>query len=198
MPKATLRLEEPFEEDISDSSPYIGFYSTPGSSAASFTDDSTISTATPSRPSFPLGFHVPQVSQRLSRKTSLGHLDSPPSPTFNKLIRPASLPRSQTLPRIFQLEKKPRRRQSELDGLELSKVAIERMRRWIIGIAIGAYNTSHYTFADDGWISVDFDVDDGPVIDGIYPPSILLPAESENMFVKSPLGDSISDEQIIE
>ena len=35
------------------------------------------------------------------------------------------------------------------------------------------------------WISVDFDVDDGPVIEGIYPPSILLPAESENMFVVS-------------
>lgn len=32
-------------------------------------------------------------------------------------------------------------------------------------------------------ISVDFDVDDGPVIEGIYPPSILLPAESENMSV---------------
>lgn len=33
--------------------------------------------------------------------------------------------------------------------------------------------------------SVVFDVNDGPVIEGVYPPSILLPAESENMLVQS-------------
>jgi len=164
MPKINLRLEEPFEEDISDSSPYLGVYSTSASSVASFTDGSTISTATPSRPSFPPGFDVPHIRRNLSRKKSLGSLNSPSSPTLGKFARPPSLPRSQTLPRLFQLERKPRRRQSELDGLEVSKDVIERMRRWIIGIAI-----------------VDFDVDDGPVIEGIYPPSILLPAESENI-----------------
>lgn len=30
---------------------------------------------------------------------------------------------------------------------------------------------------------VEFDVDDGPVVDGIYPPLILLPNEAENMSV---------------
>ena len=142
MPKTSLRLEEPFEEDISDGSPYLGAYSTSASSAASFTDGSTISTATPSRPSFPPGFNVPHIPQNLSRKQSLGGLNnSPSSPTFGKFARPSSLTRSQTLPRLFQLERKPRRKQSELDGLEVSKDAIERMRRWIIGIAIGASNS---------------------------------------------------------
>lgn len=177
MQRANLRLEEPFEEDISDSSPYLGVYSTSGSSAVSFTDGSTISTATPSRPSFPPGFDVPHIAQNLSRKKSLGNLNSPSSPTLNKFVRLPSLSRSQTLPRLFQLEKKPRRRQSEFDGLEVSKEAIERMRRWIIGIAI-----------------VDFDVDDGPVIEGIYPPSILLPAESENIAFSS-FPDSLQFDQ---
>jgi hypothetical protein len=184
MPRANLRLEEPFEEDISDSSPYLGVYSTSGSSPASFTDGSTISTATPSRPSFPPGFDVPHITQSLSRKKSLGSLNSPSSPTLHKFVRAPSLSRSQTLPRIFQLEKKPRRRQSELDGLEVSNESIEKIRRWIIGIAIGALNILILPVVSEGWISVDFDVDDGPVIDGIYPSSILLPSESENMSVK--------------
>jgi hypothetical protein len=38
------------------------------------------------------------------------------------------------------------------------------IRRWILGVAI-----------------VDFDVDDGPVITGIYPPLVVFPAEAENM-----------------
>ena len=146
MPKTNLRLEEPFEEDISDGSPYLGVYSTSASSAASFTDGSTISTATPSRPSFPLGFSVPHIPQNLSRKKSLGGLNSPSSPALSKFARPPSLTRSQTLPRLFQLERKPRHRQSELDGLEVSDDAIERMRRWIIGIAIGARNSLVSTY----------------------------------------------------
>lgn len=140
MPKPNLKLEEPLEEDISDSSPYLSVYST--SSAASSTEGSTISTATPSRPSFPPGFDLPHIPHNLSRKKSLGSLNSPSSPTLNKfprhpsLPRP-SLPRSHTLPRLFQFESKFRRRQSELDALEVSKETIEKVRRWIIGIAIG-------------------------------------------------------------
>ena len=60
------------------------------------------------------------------------------------------------------------------------------MRRWIIGIAIGVQHTfiPPQPFVSKSYIQVDFDVDDGPIIEGIYPPSLLLPAESENMSVQ--------------
>ena len=32
---------------------------------------------------------------------------------------------------------------------------------------------------------VEFDLNDGPVLDGVYPPLMLLPAEAQNMSVDS-------------
>ncbi|KAG6853479.1 hypothetical protein C0991_004095 [Blastosporella zonata] len=81
------------------------------------------------------------------------------------------------MPRVFQVESKPRRRQAELDQLPVEPETAERMRRWIIGIAI-----------------VDFDLDDGPVLEGIFPPSILLPAEAENLAFSS-FPDSLQFDQ---
>ncbi|KAG6817261.1 hypothetical protein H0H87_010922 [Tephrocybe sp. NHM501043] len=169
MRRAALRLNGYFEEeeDIGLASPYLDIIHTPASSSTSSTVES-LTTPTPARPSFPDGFNVPQIQTILSRKKSLGQLASPSSPSLPRLTRPTPLVRSQTLPRVFQLENKPRRRQAELDLLPVTPETSEKMRRWIIGIAI-----------------VDFDVDDGPVIDGIFPPSILLPAESENLAFSS-------------
>ncbi|RDB25779.1 Protein DENND6B [Hypsizygus marmoreus] len=176
MRRADLKLDEPLEEDIAESlSPYFGAL-TPASSTASSTDGS-VATPTPARPVFPPGFNVPNISQPITRKKSLGQLNSPSSPSLPKFTRPAPLSRSQTLPRVFQLESRPRRRQAELDQLDVHADVLEKLRRWIIGIAI-----------------VDFDLDHGPVIDGIYPPSILLPAEAENIAF-SAFPDSLQFDQ---
>ncbi|KAF8626595.1 hypothetical protein AX17_006513 [Amanita inopinata Kibby_2008] len=109
----------------------------------------------------------------------LGQYASPSSPALtrfglglgnesgNVLVqgRPATLTRSRTLPRVSQVEVKPtRRKKSEVDGLEMDQDVVDKLRRWILGIAV-----------------VEFDLDHGPVIDGIFPPMLLLPAESENI-----------------
>ncbi|KAJ7346967.1 DUF1630-domain-containing protein [Mycena albidolilacea] len=56
------------------------------------------------------------------------------------------------------------RRNSEIDALVVEADVLARIRRWILGVAV-----------------VDFDVDDGPVITGIYPPLAISPAEAENI-----------------
>ncbi|KAH0585481.1 hypothetical protein H2248_008721 [Termitomyces sp. 'cryptogamus'] len=164
------------EADISEQSPYLGIISTPASSSTVSTNGS-ITTPIPTRPSLQEAFNVPHIQPRLSQKKSLGHLASLTSPVLPRFTRPTPLVRSQTLPRVIQIEHKPRRRQAELDQLALAPEMAEKIRRWIIGIAI-----------------VNFDVDDGPVIDGIYPSSILMPAEAENLAFSS-FPDSLQFEQ---
>ncbi|GLB40135.1 putative stabilization of polarity axis [Lyophyllum shimeji] len=179
MPRADLKLDELYEqeEDIGEASPYLGVVHTPASSTTVSSTEGSITTATPARAGFPESFEVPHIPPSISRKKSLGQLNSPSSPSLPKLNRPAALSRSQTLPRVTQLESKPRRRQAELSQLDANPETIEKIRRWIIGIAI-----------------VDFDVDDGPVIDGIYPPSMVLPAEAENLAFSS-FPDSLQFDQ---
>ncbi|KAJ7650783.1 hypothetical protein FB45DRAFT_888787 [Roridomyces roridus] len=98
----------------------------------------------------------------LTRKKSL---DSQPLPSPTRPDRPRGLSRSQTLSRIHpNLETKCRRKNSELDALVVDPDVLVRIRRWILGVAI-----------------VDFDVDDGPVITGIYPSLVVFPSEAENI-----------------
>ncbi|KAF7317803.1 UDENN domain-containing protein [Mycena kentingensis (nom. inval.)] len=78
--------------------------------------------------------------------------------------RPRGLSRSHTLSSISKLQTKSRRKNSEIDGLIVDPDVLVRMRRWILGVAI-----------------VDFDIDEGPVITGVYPPFVLFPAEAENI-----------------
>jgi hypothetical protein len=61
------------------------------------------------------------------------------------------------------------RKNSEIDALVVEADVLARIRRWILGVAV-----------------VDFDVDDGPVITGIYPPLAISPAEAENMYGRRP------------
>lgn len=112
--------------------------------------------ASPAGPS-PNGDSAPA----LVRKTSLDSTSKPPA---SPPTRPRGLTRSNTLPRVSQLETKSRRKNSDIDALVVEPDVLARMRRWILGVAI-----------------VDFDVDDGPVITGIYPPLVMFPAEAENM-----------------
>ncbi|KAJ7510496.1 hypothetical protein B0H11DRAFT_2216285 [Mycena galericulata] len=104
---------------------------------------------------------VTTTSPVLARKNSL---DSLPLPSPTKSGRPGGLSRSHTLPRVTQLETKSRRKNSELDALVVEPDVLARIRRWILGVAI-----------------VDFDVDDGPLITGIYPSVVLFPEEAENI-----------------
>ncbi|KAJ6608667.1 hypothetical protein B0H10DRAFT_1815325 [Mycena sp. CBHHK59/15] len=97
----------------------------------------------------------------LVRKTSL---DSQPLPSPTRTERPRGLSRSHTLPRVPQVDNKTRRKNSELDTLVVEPAILARIRRWILGVAV-----------------VDFDVDDGPVITGIYPSLAMFPAEAENI-----------------
>jgi len=111
--------------------------------------------------------------------------------TKNLLPRPQSLSagaisRSRTLPRSFEGLGS---RKAGLDTLEVDADLVVKMRRWILGLAIGnahsivrrvftrTYQPLRYHYA----IAVDFDLDTGPVIEGIYPPLALSASDSENM-----------------
>ncbi|KAF8183395.1 hypothetical protein BJ912DRAFT_1023213 [Pholiota molesta] len=71
--------------------------------------------------------------------------------------RPAQLSRSSTLPDAHKIRE-------ELKALSEDPSSIAKMRRWIMGIAV-----------------VEFDLDSGPVVEGIYPPLDLSPMESQNI-----------------
>lgn len=126
------------EADIAEQSPYLGIIRTPASSSTVSTDGS-LTTPIPTRPVLQKEFSVTPIQPRLSQKKSLGQLASPSSPVLPRFTKPPPVARSQTLPRVFQIENKPRRRQAELDQLALAPETAERIRRWIIGIAIGVY-----------------------------------------------------------
>ena len=51
-------------------------------------------------------------------------------------------------------------------------------------------------YVADG-LPVEFDLDSGPVIDGIYPPLTLLPSESENMCVRPHQNLRVADDSIV-
>lgn len=73
----------------------------------------------------------------------------------------------------------------EIDKLVVDEELVKKMQRWMLGIAAGGcilLLTVHKLWSDH-LPSVAFDLEDGPVIDGIYPPLMLSPAERENMSV---------------
>lgn len=83
-----------------------------------------------------------QIPPLLSRKSSLGHLNSPSSPELVKVPRPPGLSRSRTLPRVPQVDVKSRRKNSGIDGLVVEQSVATKIRRWIFGIAIGKNHSS--------------------------------------------------------
>ncbi|TFK35563.1 hypothetical protein BDQ12DRAFT_687965 [Crucibulum laeve] len=179
--RTSLRLENPIEADIGEQSPYLPVASAASSRTSATTSSTTtpifnLSDSTPSKPNFPDELDI-HLTQNLSRKLSAGPLNSPSSPSLATRHRPQQLHRSSTLPRSFQLERAPRTMQLELDKLAIDQETVQKMRRWILGIAV-----------------VEFDIDDGPTIDAIFPPLQLLPAESENIAF-SAFPDSLQFDQ---
>ncbi len=88
-----------------------------------------------SRSSLSLSFDLPPSSPAISLKSAFG---SPSSPELIKVLRPTALSRSQTLPRVPQTEIKPRRGSSGIEGLDVDDDVLAKIRRWILGVAIGA------------------------------------------------------------
>ncbi|KAF8501566.1 hypothetical protein F5888DRAFT_1609074 [Russula emetica] len=105
-----------------------------------------------------------------SRTLDLHHIASS-SPELNSKIKPAlpslansSLSRTRTLPL-----RSPKRTTSifpTLQGISFEVENIERLRRWVLGLAIGNF---------------DFDLEQGPSLICIFPPLPLYPFEAENI-----------------
>ncbi|KAL1744012.1 hypothetical protein HDZ31DRAFT_39588 [Schizophyllum fasciatum] len=157
MPKPDLRLDDVWDDDEID----VGTVRT--SFSLSNIASALVPDATPVK-----GARHPH-----SRKASLGW-GSPSSPSLLLGARKSSLSRSQTLPRTASVRA---RRPSILDSLSVDTTVADKMRRWILGIAV-----------------VNFDIDHGPVVDGIYPPLFLYPDEIENIAFSS-FPDSAQFEQ---
>lgn len=130
---------DPQEEDIGESSSILTLTST-GGSTCNTPPPGHSPTPILSRP--PFLFNAPRTSQDLSQKKSLGQSLSPSSPNLVKAARPRGLSRSQTLPRGFQAETTSKRGPSEIDGLTMDSDVSAKLRRWIMGIAIGVCGTS--------------------------------------------------------
>ncbi|KAF8896541.1 hypothetical protein BD779DRAFT_1608730 [Infundibulicybe gibba] len=90
------------------------------------------------------------------------------------MAKPRQVSRSQTLPRAFK--RSQRKQLLEIAGTVGDSIVLS-IRRWIQGIAI-----------------VEFDLDNGPTICGIYPPTVLAPIEEENIAF-SAFPDSLQFEQ---
>ncbi|KAF8813388.1 DUF1630-domain-containing protein [Phlegmacium glaucopus] len=179
-----LKLDSPvYEEDIGDLSPYLVLPSSTSSRASSATINSSIPSSSSFTTDDELDRDISPSNSGTPRKRSFGlHLDpSNSSHSFAKLVtKPHQLAHSQTLPGAPQLEKEDlssRPLRNEIDALEVDPVSVAKIRRWILGIAV-----------------VEFDLDDGPVVDGIYPPLTLLPAETQNIAFCA-LPDSVQFDQ---
>ncbi|KIK62649.1 hypothetical protein GYMLUDRAFT_242791 [Collybiopsis luxurians FD-317 M1] len=174
MPRPTLRLEDRYEPEEVD----VGDLGT-ASSLISLNSSSYTSSPSPRTPK--KGFTLPALKRHISRKSSLDQLQipSPSSPDLSKPIkweRPG-LVRSATLPKVQQAEKRSDTLAAQLEALQVDSEVLEKIRRWILGIAI-----------------VNFDIDQGPVVDGVFPPLVLFPKELENVAF-SAFPDSLQFDQ---
>lgn len=72
-----------------------------------------------------------------------------------------------------------------LQGVTFDVENLERMRRWVLGLAIGNCRSlvQRCTLCAHSLISVDFDLEQGPSLTCIFPLFPLYPFEAENMFV---------------
>ncbi|KAF5358764.1 hypothetical protein D9758_008558 [Tetrapyrgos nigripes] len=173
MSKADLKLENLFdnveEVDVVD---LASGFSVLSPSSSTFASPSGISPSAPPRQSQARPTHIdittPTQSALLPRNSVLNPLGSPSSPDLRVQSLPLHRPqlsRSQTLPKIQHFELKPKSStRIEIEGLSVDGDTVTKIRRWILGIAI-----------------VDFDVDDGPVVNGVFPPLVLFPREVENI-----------------
>lgn len=144
---AHLKLEPPeYEEDIGDLSPYLVL----PSSTSSRTSSSSISASSLRNAlsdddldyADPFSSHTsPGSIETPKRLTFSLQYSSPSSPSLSSpLVKPRRLSRSQILPRVSQAEKgivEARIIHTEINALAVDPVSTEKMRRWILGIAVG-------------------------------------------------------------
>ncbi|KAG7089935.1 hypothetical protein E1B28_011565 [Marasmius oreades] len=113
------------------------------------------------------------ASRLASRQSTTGPLVSPSSPNLSDPISSNSgqeagsptrpgLTRSMSLPK--NTESKTKTIRVDVEELEIEPVVVEKIRRWILGIAI-----------------VEFDVDQGPLVDAVFPLVHLSPQETSNI-----------------
>lgn len=94
-----------------------------------------------------------------------------------------SVSRTRTLP--LRSPKRSPTIMPTLQGVTFDVENLNRLRRWVLGLAIGnccsllqPCNLCAYSL-----ISVDFDLEQGPSLTCVFPPFPLYPFEAENMFV---------------
>jgi len=139
-----LKLDSPvYEEDIGDLSPYLALPSSTSSRASSATINSSIASSSSVITDDELDLEVSPSSSGTPRKQSFG-LDLDHSSSSHSLAKfvtkPRQLSRSQTLPRVPQLKKEdssPRPLRNGINALEVDPISVAKIRRWILGIAVG-------------------------------------------------------------
>ncbi|KAG2756966.1 DUF1630-domain-containing protein [Suillus brevipes Sb2] len=141
----------------------------------------TIASRLPSRQPSPMESHVPTHG--------IGSFQDPSSPLKSpslsniqdthfglRLAGQMTMTRSRTLPHLAKSDT-ALHLSSELAGFEFEQDRASRMSQWVLAFAI-----------------VNFDLDVGPVVCGVYPPLYLAPAEKENIAFSS-FPDSLQFEQ---
>lgn len=93
-----------------------------------------------------------------------------------------STARAQTLPRkSTHVARAARRNNSQIDELMQDQGARSRLRRWIKAIVIGVLSSAWFVAWVSPSTSVEFDLDEGPVVNGVCPPLDLPDAAWESM-----------------
>jgi hypothetical protein len=126
-----LKLEPPVdEEDIGDLSPYLSLQSTTSSRVSLATINSSITS-----PGFTTDDELvdhPSSSGTPRNQSFSFHL----TPSSDSYSLTTSVSRSQDLPPV-QKDPSPRLLRKEIDALEVDPVSVAKIRRWILGIAVG-------------------------------------------------------------
>ena len=118
-----LKLEPPvYEEDIGDLSPYLSLPSTTSSTASLATINSSISS-----PRF-------TTDDELDHPTSSG---TPRNQSFGFTPSSASYSLTTRSQDLLQKDSSPRPLCKEIDALQVDPISIAKIRRWILGIAVG-------------------------------------------------------------
>ncbi|KAF8824820.1 hypothetical protein HHX47_DHR7000308 [Lentinula edodes] len=140
MPRPILRLDDRYDDGEFEGGD-LGTASSVLSSSIFSSSSNASSSSSPRTPK--KGFALPALRKHVSRrKSSLDQLQipSPSSPDLTntkiaKLGRP-QLTRSATLPKVPHLQNRSDKLRAELEALEVDSALLEKIRRWILGIAI--------------------------------------------------------------
>ena len=123
-----LKLDPPvFEEDIGDLSPYLALPST-SSRASSVTISST------SSPGFTTDDELDHPSNSTPKKQSFGFHLSPSSSSYSLATSDSRF--QGPLP-VQKEDSSQRPLRKEIDVLEVDPISVAKVRRWILGIAVG-------------------------------------------------------------